>query len=71
MRFGFTFFWAVLVSTFMIFTTRKKVLEDKNLTSVNWDLYKLKLSQTWWTGFLAASMLLTIFYLLVTFGITK
>jgi len=50
------FFWAVLVSAYMMISYRNKVKADKNLVKVNWDTYKLKLSLTWWTGFLWASV---------------
>jgi len=71
MQSGFMFFWAVLVSAYMIITYRNKIKADKNFSKVNWDTYKLKLSQTWWTGFLWASVIFTIFYLLISAGLTK
>jgi hypothetical protein len=71
MQSGFMFFWAVLVSAFMIITYRNKIKADENLSKVNWDTYKLKLSQTWWNGFLWASVVFTIFYLLFSAGLTK
>jgi len=49
------FFWGILVSAYMIISYRNKVRADKNLAKVNWDTYKLKLSMSWWTGFLWAS----------------
>ena len=48
------FFWAVLVSAYMMISYRNKVKADNNLVKVNWETYKLKLSLTWWTGFLWA-----------------
>jgi len=71
MQSGFMFFLAVLVSAYMIITYRNKIKADKNLSKVNWDTYKLKLSQTLWTGFLCASVIFTIFYLLISAGLTK
>jgi len=71
MQSGFMFFWAVLVSAYMIITYRNKIKADKNLSKVNWDTYKLKLSQTWWTGFLWASVIFAIFYFLISAGLTK
>jgi len=40
------FFWAILVSAYMMISYRNKVKADKNLVKVNWDTYKLKLSLT-------------------------
>jgi len=64
MQSGFMFFWAVLVSAYMIITYRNKIKADKNLSKVNWDTYKK-------TGFLWASVIFTIFYLLISAGLTK
>mgnify|MGYP000262030453 CR=1 FL=1 len=48
-----------------------KLLNHKNLVKVNWDTYKLKLSLTWWTGFLWASVIFTIYYLIISAGLTN
>ena len=71
MRSGFMFFWAILVSAYMIISYRNKVRADKNLTKVNWETYKLTLSMSWWTGFLWASVIFTIYYLIISAGLTK
>ena len=55
----------------MIVSYRNKVRADKNLTKVNWETYKLKLSMSWWTGFLWASVIFTIYYLIISAGLTK
>ena len=68
---GFMFFWAILVSAYMIISYRNKVRADMNLTKVNWETYKLKLSMSWWTGFLWASVIFTIYYFIITAGLTK
>ena len=71
MRSGFMFFWAILVSAYMIVSYRNKVRADKNLAKVNWETYKFKLSMSWWTGFLWASVIFTIYYFIITAGLTK
>jgi hypothetical protein len=55
----------------MIVSYRNKVRADKNLAKVNWETYKLKLSMSWWTGFLWASVIFTIYYFIITAGLTK
>jgi len=70
MRSGFMFIWAAIVSAVMVFNYRNKVKTDKNLTKVNWDTYKVKLSQSWWSGFLWASVALTIYYFVIQAGLT-
>ncbi len=65
MRSGFMF-----ISAVMVFNYRNKVKADKNLAKVNWDTYKVKLSQSWWSGFLWASVALTIYYFVIQAGLT-
>ena len=65
------FFLAVVVSAYMIISYRNKVKADKNLAKVNWDTYKLKLSMSWWTGFLWASVIFTIYYFIINAGLTR
>jgi hypothetical protein len=55
----------------MIISYRNKVKADKNLAKVNWDTYKLKLSMSWWTGFLWASVIFTIYYFIINAGLTR
>jgi len=64
------FIWAAIVSAVMVFSYRNKVKADKNLAKVNWDTYKVKLSQSWWSGFLWASVALTIYYFVIQAGLT-
>lgn len=70
MRSGFMFIWAAIVSAVMVSNYRNKVKADKNLAKVNWDTYKVKLSQSWWSGFLWASVALTIYYFVIQAGLT-
>jgi hypothetical protein len=70
MRSGFMFIWAAIVSAVMVINYRNKVKADKNLAKVNWDTYKVKLSQSWWSGFLWASVALTIYYFVIQAGLT-
>ena len=70
MRSGFMFIWAAIVSAVMVFNYRNKVKADKSLAKVNWDTYKVKLSQSWWSGFLWASVALTIYYFVIQAGLT-
>jgi hypothetical protein len=65
------FFWAILVSAYMIISYRNKVNADKKLAKVNWDTYSLKLSMSWWTGFLWASVIFTIYYFIINAGLTR
>jgi len=67
----FMFLWAVLVSGFMVLNYRNRIRNDKNLASVDWNRYKLKLSQAWWSGFLWAAAVLTLFYLVSEAGLTR
>jgi len=67
----FMFIWAVLVAAYMVFSYRNKIRSDKNLASVDWSRYKLKLSQTWWSGFLWAAVVLSLFYFLTEAGLTR
>ncbi len=71
MRSGFMFIWAVIVSGVMVFNYRNKVKADKNLAKVNWQTYKMKLSQSWWNGFLWASVVLTIYFFVIEAGLTN
>jgi hypothetical protein len=71
MRTGFMFIWAAAVSAVMVYNYRNKVRADKNLAKVNWDTYKLKLSQSWWSGFLWASVALTIYFFVIQAGLTN
>ncbi len=64
------FIWAAIVSAVMVINYRNKVKADKNLAKVNWDTYKVKLSQSWWSGFLWASVALTIYYFVIQAGLT-
>ena len=70
MRSGFMSIWAAIVSAVMVLNYRNKVKADKNLAKVNWDTYKVKLSQSWWSGFLWASVALTIYYFVIQAGLT-
>jgi hypothetical protein len=70
MRSGFMFIWAAIVSAVMVYNYRNKVKADKNLAKVNWETYKVKLSQSWWSGFLWASVALTIYYFVIQAGLT-
>ena len=70
MRSGFMFIWAAIVSAVMVINYRNKVKADKNLAKVNWDTFKVKLSQSWWSGFLWASVALTIYYFVIQAGLT-
>jgi hypothetical protein len=54
------FFWAIVVSAYMIISYRNKVKADKNLAKVNW-----------WTGFLWASVIFTIYYFIINAGLTR
>jgi hypothetical protein len=55
----------------MVFNYRNKVKSDKNLSKVNWETYKLKLSQSWWNGFLWASVVLSIYFFVIQAGLTN
>ena len=65
------FLWAIIVSAYMIISYRNKVKADKNLAKVNWDTYKVKLSMSWWAGFLWASVIFTIYYFIINAGLTR
>ena len=65
------FLWAIVVSAYMIISYRNKVKADKNLAKVNWDTYKLKLSMSWWTGCLWASVIFTIYYFIINAGLAR
>ena len=65
------FLWAIVVSAYMIISYRNKVKADKNLAKVNWDTYKVKLSMSWWAGFLWASVIFTIYYFIINAGLTR
>ncbi|NCV76554.1 MAG: hypothetical protein EB029_04140 [Actinobacteria bacterium] len=67
----FMFVWAIVVAAYMVFNYRNKIRLDKSLSSVDWSRYKVKLSQSWWSGFLWASVVLTIFYFLSDAGLTR
>ncbi|NDI24576.1 MAG: hypothetical protein EBY87_03430, partial [Actinobacteria bacterium] len=56
----FMFVWAIVVAAYMVFNYRNKIRLDKSLSSVDWSRYKVKLSQSWWSGFLWASVVLSI-----------
>jgi hypothetical protein len=64
MGFEFMFIWTVIVSAFMVFSYRNKIRQDSEITKMDWSPYKMKLSQSWWSGFLWASVALTLFYFL-------
>jgi hypothetical protein len=55
----------------MVFNYRNKVKADKDLAKVNWETYKMKLSQSWWNGFLWASVALTIYFFVIEAGLTN
>jgi hypothetical protein len=67
----FMFVWAVLVAAYMVLKYRNKINADKSLSAVDWSGYKIKLSQSWWSGFLWASVILTLFYFVTKAGLTR
>jgi len=68
---GFMFVWAIFVAGFMVINYRNKIRQDKKLATLDWTPYKMKLSQSWWSGFLWAAVALTIFFFLGEAGLTR